>query len=257
MQFLNALIRKVVWMAGYELKSRNEFLPPATLENICMLLAYFMVRRGTSTLLQIGACDGTSGDPVYKFLRQGNISAVLIEPIEQSFVKLTSAYAGVSNVTAVRAAVGERDGEATLFKVKESAKSLHPYWSMQLASFNRSHLLAHGVPESEIEQVRVPCLTLGSIVEKYCPHNVDILQVDTEGFDAEVVRMALNLSTPPPCINFENLHLDESTKREIFGQLESSGYLWTHDKWNTLALHKTLVDEWTALPGISSVNSIA
>jgi hypothetical protein len=90
--------------------------------------------------------------------------------------------------------------------------------------------------------VRVPCLTLSSLITRYQFDKIDILQVDTEGYDAEIVGMALRLPVLPEWINFESAHLDERKTRELFSRLEAHGYRWTHNYWNTLAVHERVID---------------
>jgi FkbM family methyltransferase len=181
---------------------------------------------------------------VHRFVKTGKLRAFVVEPIEESFTRLRKAYSGVSNVIAIKAAIGHRDGELTLFKVKEGARSLDAYWSRQLASFDRAHLVRHGVSDDEIEAVSVPCFTLQSLMKKYEIGAIDVLQVDTEGFDAEVVSMALELPKTPDCIYFENVHLNQVVMEKLFERLSTHGYHWTHDKWNTLAVNSRLVDLW-------------
>jgi hypothetical protein len=74
---------------------------------------------------------------------------------------------------------------------------------------------------------------------------IGFLQVDTEGYDAEVVRMAMQLESPPAYINFENVHLPGGPGLDaLFEQLKAAGYLWIHDKWNTLAVHRSASAAW-------------
>lgn len=223
----------------------NRFLPPATFDSIKLALAYYSESTSHATLLVVGACDGVSGDPSHDFIKGGRIQAILVEPIEQSFQKLTQVYAGMPNVTLIQAAIAGHDGEMTIYKVKEGASSIDAYWGSQLASFDRSHILRHRVADNDIESVVVPCLSLASLSAKCNCESIDILQIDTEGFDAVIVKMALDLTPAPECISFENEHLDDFARREIFQLLEQRGYVWTHDNWNTFALHDRVIQRWT------------
>jgi len=76
---------------------------------------------------------------------------------------------------------------------------------------------------------------------------IDILQIDTEGFDAEVIGMALALDVPPACINFENLHMSLEVKAGLYDLLTRSGYVYSHDKFNSMALHCRLTSDLIAL----------
>jgi hypothetical protein len=72
---------------------------------------------------------------------------------------------------------------------------------------------------------------------------IDLLQIDVEGFDAQVVRMALKLPVLPDCIHFEHLHLGNADRKPLFDSLHSSGYLLGYDAWNVLALQTQVMDE--------------
>jgi len=248
LRLIKSFVRKGLSYTPYEVRRRPRFperlLPKPTLENIQLLLAIYCQTRPMARFVQIGACDGVSGDVVHGFIKNSSLRALVVEPVPQTFEKLRKTYENVSTVTAAQVAIGTTDGSVTMFKVKDGAHSIDPNWSHQLASFNREHLLLHGVPEDEIQPITVPSLTLRSLLARFNFDGVDVLQVDTEGFDAEVVRMALELVEPPECINFENLHLTAGAKAELFPLLESKGYLWTHDRWNTLAVQEKILKEW-------------
>ena len=170
------------------------------------------------------------------------MKTVVVEPIPSTFAKLQQAYAGVPNVQAIQAALARTDGSATIYKVKEGAAAMDAYWSILLASFDKAHLLKHGLKEHEVESIQVPSLTLRTLLARCGLTCVDVLQVDTEGFDAEVVKMALELEMLPGFISFENIHLDNTARRDVFARLEAADYRWTHDSWNTLAVHSGVLE---------------
>lgn len=224
----------------YQLKRRGceRLLPPHTIDNVRLVLAYYQAVKEFPTFVQIGACDGVSGDATCDFVQNGKMRSVLVEPISELYSQLSETYANKPNVTCIQAALALEDGEITLYKVKAGAVSLDRYWSSQLSSFSREHLLKHRIAPEEIEEVRVPAVTLSTLIDSVGVSSIDVLQIDTEGFDGEVVKMALGLESPPECINFENTHLSATVADDVFSLLESRGYVWTHDEWNTLALRK-------------------
>ena len=250
MRSIKSLVRRVFKQISYRMERRQDrgALPDSNLDSIQLVLAYYLTSKPVPTFIQVGACDGKSGDAAHRFISRGIFRSILIEPIEDSFRKLADTYKGVPNVTAIQAAIGMADGYIELFKVKDGATSIDQVWSRQLASFDKKHLLKHGVAESEIERVSVQCLTLASLLEQNGLKHIDVLQIDTEGFDAEIVTMALDLPTPPECIYFENIHLDDLKISAVFEKLNAKGYVWTHDHWNTLAIDSRLRDRWSQTP---------
>jgi hypothetical protein len=105
----------------------------------------------------------------------------------------------------------------------------------QFTSFSRNHLLRNGVKPRHIRSVEVETCSLSHLLQQENIQQVDLLQVDTEGFDAVVVRMALALERPPVFINFEHLHLAKPLRNALHQELKSAGYAWVHSNWDTLA----------------------
>lgn len=243
MRQFKRIVRRLTNSLSYEIDRK---MAPASLEGIKLALAYYSKAKPGFSLVQVGACDGVAGDPVFEFINREPIHAILVEPIESSFLKLKKSYADLPNVECLQAAIAEEDGVSTIYKVKESGRWADSEWAPQWASFNRQHLIKQGVKSDEIEEVTVPCMTLGSLMAKFNLDQIDFLQVDTEGYDAVVVEMALNLSIVPGFINFENLHVKQKPKisERLFCKLSEAGYTWIHDEYNTLAVHNRLTNLW-------------
>lgn len=227
-------------------RQRRRAVPPSTFSSVQLALAYLLERTEGGTLIQIGACDGAAGDPVSHFVRRGVIQAILVEPVTSNFEKLQQTYAGVPGVSLVQAAIAHHDGVATMYRARAAGRWADDPWVSQVSSFDKKHLLRHGVRSEEIEEVTVPAISLPSLLARFGIEKLDVLQIDVEGFDAEVVKMALALPTPPDVINFERIHLTALGTRELFASLEQSGYTWTHDFFDTLALHKRFTQQWQA-----------
>jgi hypothetical protein len=89
----------------------------------------------------------------------------------------------------------------------------------------------------------VPCRSLSSLVVDLGLTKIDLLQVDAEGFDAAVVRMALKMRVRPDCINFEHRHLKPADRKPLFDLLEANDYLCAYGDWDLLALRGPVVEE--------------
>jgi FkbM family methyltransferase len=241
LELLKRFIRHLMAMTPYEIRLR---LPVITLAPLDLFLASYQARGQEITILQVGACDGTYNDPIRDHVIKGSTRAILVEPNPFAFARLEKAYAGVPNVTLVQAAIGERDGDANLYRVKKTNKTGSEVdWTLQIASFYPEHLERHGIKPDQIERITVPCRSLSSLVVDLGLTKVDLLQVDAEGFDAEVVRMALGMSTPPHCINFEHVHLRKEDRQPLFDLLKANGYVLNYDVWNILAVQKPVLEQ--------------
>ncbi len=213
-------------------------LPPPTFDAVHLGLAYCFSKNPNGTLLQIGAFDGVSNDPIFEFIRANQIRAILVEPIECNFRKLEKAYEGMHGVSVVQAAIAYEDGNATMFRAKDTGRWRECDWIDQIASFDQNHLLKHGVRRDEIEEVSVETLSLPSLLSRFNVDSVEFLQVDTEGFDAEVVKMSLMLPVRPGFINFEHHHLNARSTRDVFSSLKNHDYRWVHSQSDTLAIRE-------------------
>lgn len=242
------LLNKLLSLTPFEVRRRRLYgnLPAASFDAIELALAFYLEAQRTPTFVQIGACDGTSGDSVYHFVCRGEMRSVVVEPIPESAEKLRKAYQGVGNLSIVEAAIAGHDGQVALFKVRDDVvkSHTHPEWALQVSAMDPKHLVKHLFSESQIEEVQVACMTLGTLMAEHGLASIDVLQIDTEGFDAEIVRMALQLPVLPECISFEFIHLQPDVLTELFESLQKHGYRWIHDHWNTLAVHERVFEHW-------------
>ena len=148
-------------------------------------------------------------------------------------------------MTLIQTAIGERDCEAYLYRVKKTGEMVSEVdLTLQLASFYREHVERHVKEPDQIERITVPCRSLSSLVAELDLTRIDLLQVAAEGFDAAVVRMALKMPVRPTCINFEHRHLKPSDRKPLFDLLTANDYLLGYDDWNILAL-RTVPSEGT------------
>ena len=238
---LKRLLRHLMALTPFDIRRR---LPVITLDPLDLVLATYEARREKITILQVGACDGINNDPIHDHVIKGATRAILIEPNPFAFARLEKTYAGLPNVTLMHTAIGERDGEANLYRLKKTGKlDSEVDWSLQFASFSRAHLERLGIKPDQIERITVPCRSLSSLVAELGLTKIDLLQIDTEGFDAAVVRMALKLPMRPDCINFEHAHLRMDDRQPLFEILKAHGYLLGYDAWNILALRTSLLEE--------------
>jgi len=235
---LEKFVQRLMKMTPFEIHRRR---PVPTLEPLQLILAIYEARSERTNVVQVGACDGISLDPIHDYVAKGQSRAILIEPNPASFARLQKTYAGVPNITLLEVALGSQDGEAHLFRSKrgvETGQPLNPF----VASFDLQHLIRHGEKAEDIERITVPCLTLSSLLAEFDLTKIDLLQIDAEGFDAEVVRMALRLPDLPACIHFEHKHLSGADRQPLFDSLKANNYLLGYDVYNILAVHASFLE---------------
>ena len=108
--WLRLILRKLIGLAPLEIR---RWLPAITLEPLDLILACYGARGKMLTIVQVGACDGITNDPIFHHVAQGSVRAILVEPNPFAFDRLKKNYRDLQNVTLVQAAIGEQDGEGT------------------------------------------------------------------------------------------------------------------------------------------------
>jgi FkbM family methyltransferase len=234
---IRKFIARLLSSCGYVLAKAK---PPDTLDLLGMAIDQVFPLPEKPLVVQVGACDGVAGDPICTHIRRRGFPAILVEPIPESVRRLCRNYADVLNVEIVQAAISDSDSKITMYRVREDrsvkGSAEGGDWTPQIASFNKRHLLDHGILEGDIEEVTVPGMTLRSLLSEKGVVQVGILQVDAEGFDDRVVAMAVMLENPPTIIHFEHDHLSSDRLLAIIGKLRECGYQWVTLKHDVLAI---------------------
>jgi FkbM family methyltransferase len=187
-------------------------------------------------VVQIGAFDGQTGDPIHRWIKRYGWGGVLVEPQARYFEMLRATYAGCPRVELRNVALADRGGRRMLYHVPEDAPGV-PAWVGQLASFDRATIVAHRhlVPNIDdlIEATAVECVTFEELLDGV--ERVDLLQIDAEGYDAELVRMFDFERWRPSIVNFESAHLSHDDHDAAMRRLVAHGYGLSQTGFDTIA----------------------
>jgi FkbM family methyltransferase len=177
------------------------------------------------SFLQIGAFDGEMADPLYPFIKKHCWSGVLVEPQPKPFDALRRLHEGNPYIRVVNAAIGERKGKATLYCV--DGKEL-PSWCGGLASFDRESIAKHEsmVPglSDFIVGTEVETVAFSSLLDFDELRGFDLLQVDTEGADAQILGWFPFDRVKPAIVHFEIKHLRMPELNRCLDRLAGFGY---------------------------------
>jgi FkbM family methyltransferase len=174
----------------------------------------------------IGANDGVTHDPLYPFVRDFGWRGIMVEPIPEAFAALECNYAGFGDVTLVQAAIGLTDGSGTIYTVEASDEetmmmSLH-------SSFNRDVLLRgkqwHPDLEERIIQRKITVMSFPTLLAIANGHAVDVLKIDTEGYDLEILNTVDLQGLSPKLIIAEHANLAKQDKIRMADLLLANGY---------------------------------
>jgi len=207
-----------------------------------LILLRYLDRRGRQLkFIQVGANDGRRFDPLYEFAISPNYSLVglAVEPVPRFYRALKEVYRGKPDIRPINAAIHNEKSEATLYVVGEDYESQVPEWALGTASFNRAHVVKPEVPDSFVEAIQVPCVSLDGLMHRENFEQVDLLQIDTEGYDAEIIRSINFSKVRPALIHFEHGMADGMMTREEFDELVSlfnrNGYQVLPENYDAVA----------------------
>jgi FkbM family methyltransferase len=184
------------------------------------------------SIIQIGAYIGDSyNDPIYKFLRQQEhrqgkqkakeSKAILVEPVKEYFQQLKQNYNGLSNVCFENVAIAESSGIRDFYRLAADPTSYgYPAWLSQLGSLKEERMTklwdnyeknreyqAFYLKYRIIEQVQ--CITLAELLDRHAITEVDLLQIDAEGYEFEILSAIDFQVKRPRFINYERVLLHE------------------------------------------------
>lgn len=175
-------------------------------------------------MVQIGSNDGKGGDPLHRLLKtRRKWKALFVEPVPYLFARLRANYGNDGRFTFENAAIN--DGKkSTFYWVDESARNALPDlpdWYDQLGSFDRNHITRH-IPELSqfIRGEEINGITLAGLLAKHKISQIDVLHIDTEGYDYKILSQLDLKNIHPTIILYEHLHLSPEEKARAINYLK-------------------------------------
>ena len=186
----------------------------------------------TLNFLQIGANDGVMNDPIYQFNMDNRsvVSGFVLEPLPDIFEKLVENYRSCADIKPFNLAIHATETEMVLHRVKPTRAAEVPEFARGVASFDEDHWgKTTLVPSADyMEQVKVNCVSFAEFAKTNAITTLDLLLLDTEGYDYQIL-MSIDFShIKPRMIRFEHGVRDGVMSRENFtaicAHLNSFGY---------------------------------
>lgn len=178
--------------------------------------------------IQIGACDGISGDPIRKFILKYHWRGVLVEPVKDLYKKLQKNYLEIPGLKFENIAIAGTDGAVQLYRFKKDYKELPEGHFISTASlinnFKGRYGSLFGNIDDYITSEKTSCLTLGSLLRKHHIQAVDLLCIDTEGFDDQILASIDFKISKPRFILYEQQWLSERSRLACHELLQAQGY---------------------------------
>ena len=211
------------------------------------VVAHLMLRKQKIFFVQIGANDGMAADPLYKFVTKFGWNGILVEPQPQIFEQLKKNYENWGqNLKFVNAAVSEQDGFRTLYTARcdsGSHQRAHFFSSFDKSVISRQTSWIPDIAQ-RIEETAVPCISMDTLLKHADGHEIDLLQMDTEGYDFEILKMIDFSKMRPVIICYEHANLSKRDMQAASELLFSQGYRMARDNLDTLAYRQTFTYGW-------------
>lgn len=230
------------------------------------LLRAFADAHPDAFFVEIGSNDGEQHDHLRPFILELGWRGIMVEPVPYVFERLRRNYADAPGVILENTAMADRDGEVEfhyLVDATEEERRALPDWYDGIGSLSRDFILGHAkhMPdiENRIVSESVPALTFSSLCERHGVESVDIVVVDTEGYDREILRTIDFGRWRPELLLYEHFHLSPNDRREALTAMDEAGYSTMEEHFDTFCLrrdaHPALLRLWSrlrpAVPGVS------
>lgn len=205
--------------------------------SLAQILDQFSKSKKDVFCVQVGSNDGFQHDPLCKFIKRDRWKGVLLEPQKHAFEKLQYIYKSDS-VKPLNKALDKIDEQRKLFKVAFS----NARWATGLSSFNESQIRAMvdsghiarqcakaGItppenPDDYITHDLVDCVSFDTLIQQNQIERIDLIHIDTEGYDYEILKLFPFQQFRPQVVIFEHSHLKEEEKQAAKQLLEEKGY---------------------------------
>jgi len=212
---------------------------PARLRRQRLRAAAEQIRRYCAVLPQlvpqplfvkVGANDGVTGDPCSDILlAMPQWRGILIEPVPYCFERLRANFGDTRRFILEQVAVGATSGRASFYFVSPAAAE-HipnlPAWFDQLGSFDKTHILKQldGILEPYIVETAIDVSPLADILQRHRVSRIDLLHIDTEGYDYEILKTIDFSQNAPSAVLVEHWHLSDDDRKGMRRCLLQAGY---------------------------------
>lgn len=248
--------RTVLQRAGWDVRRFDSTTPFPPLTSLHTAMTALLACQRRVGVVQVGANDGVLNDPLNSFLmrHRDKTDILLIEPQPHLIPILGANYEAHPSHKLANYAVGQR-GTLQLHAVDERCwEDCHPPYGYGWPSYRAPTGVTSGDREYVLRWVRryytgplpaeeavtsfsVESLPLVDVLQSTeFDSGVDVLQVDTEGYDDEVLYQSSIESLAPKIINFERAALTPERFRKLANMLIALNYDIQTTRMDALAI---------------------
>lgn len=208
------------------------------MEKTDYILEKFSQSQSKVFFVQIGAGDGIIHDPIRFFIKKYNWSGILIEPVPYVYNKLIEGYKENTSLVFENLAISEKAETRKFWHLHETDDAL-PEWYHLLGTFNKDVIVKHvdEIPTlyDHLVSTDITCITLEDLFQKHNVSEIDLLSIDTEGYDFEIIKQFDFSSFLPKIVIYEQIHLHPKDYLACQEYLKDLGYMIYEAQYNTVA----------------------
>lgn len=184
-------------------------------------------RKENFFFIQIGANDGIKEDPINKYINRFNWQGILVEPQKDAFLALKDNYRTKNRLIFENVAITKEVGEIDFYKCSSSIlSSVNPdLWFINRKTKGKKSWYLNKIKSSSTKKIKVNSITFTKLIEKHSVKKIDLLVIDTEGYDYEIIKEINFSKIKPYMIRYEDLFLTRKEKRKCFEFLKKKGYV--------------------------------
>lgn len=224
--------------AREKLGQKYNQLPHASVDYI---FKHINLTKGPIFFLQIGAMDGVSFDPIHQYVKSFGWNGILVEPLPDMMQKVRDNYAHQSGLIFENVAITEQEETKNLYRISsDTAKEAGlPNWVLGMSTFVPGKL---DMFKPHVIEQAVSCIPLKSLLAKHQPQSIDVLQIDTEGYDYTILRQFDFERYQPYVINFEAVNLSSAEKNDAMELLSQKNYAFYHNDMDIFAVRRDILN---------------
>lgn len=214
------------------------------------VLDSYVAYKGNVHFIQIGSNDGQHNDPIYPYIKRPGWKGILVEPVPYLFEKLKINYREYRDkLSFENSAIANESGRLKFYRLQASDTPDLPEWYDQLGSFRKEVVLRHKgvVPYFDdlfIEDT-VDAITFDELLKKHKVEHLNLVHIDTEGYDYEIIKTIPFDEIEIDLIMFEHRHLSNQEYKKAVKLLHSKGFEVhkSNEESDTTAIKKHILEK--------------
>ncbi len=227
------------------------------------LLRAFADAYPEAFFVEVGANDGQGHDHLRALIERGGWRGIMVEPVPYVFNQLVRNYGQSAKIAFEPSAIADRDGQLPFFHIEQidhAAEKGIPEWYNALGSFQRETVEWHTGRYPELQRhlvtTSVDAITFDTLCRRHNVDDIDLLVIDTEGYDDAILRAVDLERYHPRLIVYEHFHLGDERRAATSARMQKHGYemMEEHlDTWCFRPAADPLTEVWRSLrPALSS-----